>query len=963
MFSLPFGVRGVYIIRGELRLREVRVRSRIIIGVGAVAILIFIAILITPAFIDVNKYRPQIEGKLSDRLGRHVALGPMKLTLIPLAFRVNDAVIGEDPQLNSGRPFATAGSLVVRPRLIPLLRREFEIKSLQLDHPAVELVRNEKGVWNFSTLFKDNGGTGTSKVVLDQIKIYDGTVGITDRQEKAPRAVYDHIDFIVSNFGPTNSFPVELRAHLPGTGQEGVVFKGKVGPVDRDAIARTFFDGRLQLDQVSVSGLQRFIKAEALSNSDAILTGYADLKNTGGVVDSTGNFEVRNPRIHGVNLGYPIGMDYQVRANLNDSTAAIHKANLKLGQTPVSFHGTINSKQAPMQVDMTVQASNASVADAARLAAALGAAFNPGSSFSGDMNLDLHAQGAVTKPVLNGQFAVRNLRISGGEIREPVQVDTVQLSLAPDAIRSNQFTAQTGTTSAVAQFTLSEYASDNPRLDAKVETSNARIEELLRIAHAYGISAAKGVDGAGLATVNVTATGPVKEAGQWVYTGNGSIRNATLDISSIAKPIALRNADIQFNGNGASLNSLDVSVGQTTARGNLSVSNFTSPQVQFALSADNINVAEWEKLFQSAARPQSSQPPQAAQSKPPAGTPATAAAEPSFFSKTTGTGSLTADKIVYDQLTLTNVRGTVALDHGIVTVKPLTATLYNGEQTGSAVVNTRTTPPTYTVDSKLQNVDANQLLSAVSPAKQTLYGMLSANADTHFTTAAGASSIVPSLNGKVSINLKDGKVANVDVLHELATIAQFQGAARAVEPFTKLVQLTGDFDIRNGVARTNNLKAAIDQGSIAAAGAVDLARQALDLHVTAVLPQEYSQAVGGTGIGGFLTTALANTKGELVIPVLVTGTFQAPQFAPDLQKVAEMKLQNLVPGLANPGQLQEGILGQILRGKPQPQPGQQQTPEQQQNPNPAQPAQPAQPPGGFNDLLDLLRKGQKQPGR
>src|SRR5438132_932180 len=322
-----------------------------------------------------NRYRPQIESKLEERLGRHVSLGPMTLSLMPLSLRVNDAVIGEDPQLDTGRPFATAGSLVLRPKLLPLVRREFEIKTLQFDHPAVELVRNEKGVWNFSTLFKDSGGSSPNKVLLDQIKIYDGQVGITDRQEKAPRAVYDHIDFIVSNFAPTNSFPVELRAHLPGAGQQGVAWKGKVGPVERDAIARTSFDGRLSLDEVSVSGLQRFIKAQALSNSDAVLTGYADLKNSGGVMDSTGNFEIRNPRIQGVDLGYPIGMDYQIQANLNDSTAVIHKANLKLGQTPVSFHGSINAKQPPMQVDMTVQASNASVADAARLAAALGEAF------------------------------------------------------------------------------------------------------------------------------------------------------------------------------------------------------------------------------------------------------------------------------------------------------------------------------------------------------------------------------------------------------------------------------------------------------------------------------------------------------------------------------------------------------------------------------------------------------------
>jgi hypothetical protein len=327
-----------------------------------------------------------------------------------------------------------------------------------------------------------------------------------------------------------------------------------------------------------------------------------------------------------------------------------------------------------------------------------------------------------------------------------------------------------------------------------------------------------------------------------------------------------------------------------------------------------------------------------------------------------------------DEFTLNNARSTVTLDHGIITLKPLTAGLFNGQEEGTIVVNTRTQPTTYTVDSRLQGVDANQLLSAISPVKQTLYGVLSANADTRFMTTAGAASILPSLTGKVSLKLNNGKIANVDLLHQLASIAQFQSTAKAVEPFTQLIQLTGDFDIRNGVARTNNLKAVIDAGSLAASGVIDLSQQKLDLRAITVLSQDYSQAVGGTGIGGFLNTALANNKGELVIPVLVTGTFQHPVFAPDLQRVAQMKLQNLVPNINDPAALTNSIFGQILRGKPTPgglgdilgplggkqqqQPQQPQEPNQMQQPEKKQEQQPA--PDTLQDLLNSVFGNKKK---
>jgi hypothetical protein len=82
-----------------------------------------------------------------------------------------------------------------------------------------------------------------------------------------------------------------------------------------------------------------------------------------------------------------------------------------------------------------------------------------------------------------------------------------------------------------------------------------------------------------------------------------------------------------------------------------------------------------------------------------------------------------------------------------------------------------------------------------------------------------------------------------------------------------------------------------------------------------VLSKSYSEVVGGTRIGGFMTTAVANENGELVIPMIVTGTFQDPQFAPDLQKIAELKLKRLLPNADNPAELGIGILERIFRDK------------------------------------------------
>jgi hypothetical protein len=183
------------------------------------------------------------------------------------------------------------------------------------------------------------------------------------------------------------------------------------------------------------------------------------------------------------------------------------------------------------------------------------------------------------------------------------------------------------------------------------------------------------------------------------------------------------------------------------------------------------------------------------------------------------------------------------------------------------------------------------------------------------------------------------------------------------QAMTNVAKLSGNFNVTNGVAETNNLQAAIDGGTLAAAGTVNLATQALNMHLTAVLDKNVTQQVGGNSIGGFMQTALANSRGELVMPVIVTGTFDQPQFAPDLQKIAEMKMNNMLPNLGNPGGAVSGILGSLTKGGGGQ--GSQQGglggiigalggQQQKQQPATGQPAQPQNPPKAQQQQQDAV---------
>lgn len=212
--------------------------------------------------------------------------------------------------------------------------------------------------------------------------------------------------------------------------------------------------------------------------------------------------------------------------------------------------------------------------------------------------------------------------------------------------------------------------------------------------------------------------------------------------------------------------------------------------------------------------------------------------------------------------------------------------------------------------------------------------------------------IIRALNGNLNLNFNNVRYSGVDVGHELASIGQFLNAAQSLQKdqgFTNILKMTGSVVVRNGIAQTNNLQALLDVANVGITGNTNLVSQALNLDVTAVLAKSFSQQVGGTGIGGYMNTALANNQGEIVIPATVTGTLQHPVFGPNVQKIAQMKLKGLMPSADNPLGGASGILGNLL-GQKNANPNRGQQPSTQPQPNPV------------DQILDIFdRKKQNQP--
>ena len=376
-------------------------RAGTIIAILAVIIIVVAGVFL--ATIDINRYRGTIQAELAKRLGRNVTLGEMHLSVLPFRFVVRDVNIADDPAFRTDKPFLQAQELDVSVKLLPLLHKAVEIRSLYLQKPSIDLVKNVPGVWNFSSLGSPSSGrSAQNQFDLSKLAIEDGQVAVTDEQARTGTSVYNHIDVSLSNLAPGRPFSIQAAARLPGRGDQQIRLDGSGGPIRQDQPAATPFHGTLDLEQVALSDARQFVQSPALAKVNGTLSGHTNVSSDNGKLAASGGLNLENMRIDNRDLGYPVAVQYTIHDDVPADLLTIDSATVKLGTTPVALSGTVNSKPTPAQIDLRAKMGAVSIAELAKVAEASGTALAPGANVSGVADANIEARGAANNPALTG---------------------------------------------------------------------------------------------------------------------------------------------------------------------------------------------------------------------------------------------------------------------------------------------------------------------------------------------------------------------------------------------------------------------------------------------------------------------------------------------------------------------------------------------------------------------------------
>lgn len=520
---------------------------RVLIVIAVIVVVVIAGAAIFVATFNVNKYRGTIQAQLEQHLGRPVQLGDMHLKLFPPSITVQNIVIADDPRFSSDTPFVKANELDVSVKLFPLLHKDVQIRSLNLQKPTVSLIKNKAGQWNFASLGRpeETGNaapqqpssvtknqpitakpqpqpaspstssqpasqSSSQQFSLGDLLIKDGEISLLDQTQSSTPTLYNHIDVKLSDFSPTSAFTVDATVHMAGTGEQAITLQGKGGPINSQDATLTPFHGTLQLKNVGISDFTKFLNSPATAGTDGVLTGQTKIDSDGGKVTANGETDIQNAKVRGMELGFPVSAKYDLTDDMPNGVITIRNLTTKLGSTPIDLDGTMQTKSTPSRVDVNLRANNVSVAEAAKYAAAAGMALTPGTTVTGNVNANIHAVGAADRPALSGTVTASNLQASGKDLPQPVQIQSINLNLTPTQIQSNPFNIVSGNTTANAQLTMRNYTAPSGTVDATLKAPNAQLPAILAMAKAYGVTSLDKVTGQGTLNVDMRAAGAVK---------------------------------------------------------------------------------------------------------------------------------------------------------------------------------------------------------------------------------------------------------------------------------------------------------------------------------------------------------------------------------------------------------------------------------------------------------------------
>jgi len=168
--------------------------KKLLIGVGAVVVLVIVAALVVPFLIPAETYKSQLLAQVKEATGREARIdGAFKIAILPRVEFVAGKVSFANAPGSKAATMVSVDNLNVQVALFPLLGGKVEIDAFVLEKPVINLEIDKAGKanWDFGTAKTaaapaqapaggGAGAPGLSGLRLGDVRLVDGQVSYSD---------------------------------------------------------------------------------------------------------------------------------------------------------------------------------------------------------------------------------------------------------------------------------------------------------------------------------------------------------------------------------------------------------------------------------------------------------------------------------------------------------------------------------------------------------------------------------------------------------------------------------------------------------------------------------------------------------------------------------------------------------------------------------------------------------------
>lgn len=274
-----------------------KMRKLTVISLALLVLVVGLAILLLANLNRlVKRNKGQILAKSEQALGRKVSVGEINVSVWGgIGVRLENLALADDRSFSSG-DFVRAQELQVQLKLLPLLRKEFQIKRLILRRPAITVIRDKKGVFNFSSIGAQEKaqdakeakkekaepapvGAAATALLVSRLEVSEGQIRLLDRKEATDLRI-SQVDLKVKDFSFNRPFHIELSAALLDE-KQNLKIQTRIGPLDHKAtLDQVPLEAKLELNQLLLERLKRaFPGIQALLPKDLHFSRSLQLKD------------------------------------------------------------------------------------------------------------------------------------------------------------------------------------------------------------------------------------------------------------------------------------------------------------------------------------------------------------------------------------------------------------------------------------------------------------------------------------------------------------------------------------------------------------------------------------------------------------------------------------------------------------------------------------------------------------